>query len=125
MNRRSWVIIPAHDPEALTRYQDSKADVAVLDLRTGTYEFVDNFENKRAGTQRLFPSATVLAGKPTPSNLVGRDQDMEYNKSNPHLCTRCKDGPPAQISNQSDCGVGRLASPGYRADNHESRQKQE
>jgi dihydroorotase len=39
------------------------AEVAVLELREGTFEFVDNFENKRTGRQRLFPSATVLAGK--------------------------------------------------------------
>jgi dihydroorotase len=39
------------------------ADVAVLELREGTFEFVDNFGNKRSAPQRLFPSATVLAGK--------------------------------------------------------------
>jgi len=39
------------------------ADVAVLELREGTFEFVDNYENKRNGRQRLFPIATVLAGK--------------------------------------------------------------
>ncbi len=39
------------------------ADVAVLELREGTFEFDDNFGNKRTGRQRLFPSATVLAGK--------------------------------------------------------------
>jgi dihydroorotase len=39
------------------------ADVAVLELRDGTFEFADNFENKRSGRQRLFPIATVLAGK--------------------------------------------------------------
>ena len=39
------------------------ADIAVLELREGTFEFVDNFENKRTGRQRLFPSGTVLAGK--------------------------------------------------------------
>jgi dihydroorotase len=39
------------------------ADVAVLELREGTFEFVDNFQNKRTGRQRLFPSGTVLAGK--------------------------------------------------------------
>jgi dihydroorotase len=39
------------------------ADVAVLELREGAFEFVDNFGNKRTGQQRLFPSATVLAGK--------------------------------------------------------------
>jgi dihydroorotase len=39
------------------------ADVAVLELRDGMFEFVDNFGNKRTGRQKLFPSATVLAGK--------------------------------------------------------------
>jgi dihydroorotase len=39
------------------------ADVAVLELREGTFEFDDNFGNKRAGRQRLFPSYTVLAGE--------------------------------------------------------------
>lgn len=39
------------------------ADAAVLELRDGMFEFVDNFGNKRMGTQRLFPSSTVLAGK--------------------------------------------------------------
>jgi dihydroorotase len=39
------------------------ADVAVLELREGTFEFVDNFGNTRTGRQRLFPSGTVLGGK--------------------------------------------------------------
>ncbi len=39
------------------------ADVAVLELRQGDFEFVDNFGNTRRGRQRLFPTATVLAGK--------------------------------------------------------------
>jgi dihydroorotase len=39
------------------------ADIAVLELREGNFEFVDNFENKRTGRQRLFPIATVLGGK--------------------------------------------------------------
>lgn len=39
------------------------ADVAVLELKEGAFEFVDNYGNKRTGRQRLFPSATVLAGK--------------------------------------------------------------
>jgi len=42
------------------------ADVAVLELREGTFEFLDNYENKRTGRQRLFPSATVLGGKRVP-----------------------------------------------------------
>jgi dihydroorotase len=39
------------------------ADVAILELRQGTFEFVDNYENKRNGQQRLFPSGVVLGGK--------------------------------------------------------------
>ena len=39
------------------------ADIAVLELREGNFEFEDNYGNKRMGRQRLFPSATVLAGK--------------------------------------------------------------
>ena len=31
-NRRSWMIIPAHDPAAVARCQEFKPDVAVLDL---------------------------------------------------------------------------------------------
>lgn len=39
------------------------ADIAVLELRAGNFEFVDNYQNNRSGKQRLFPSATVLGGK--------------------------------------------------------------
>jgi dihydroorotase len=39
------------------------ADIALLDLRQGSFEFDDNFGGKRKGTQRLFPFATVLGGK--------------------------------------------------------------
>ena len=39
------------------------ADVAVLDLKDGAFEFVDNYGNQRMGRQRLFPVATILAGK--------------------------------------------------------------
>jgi dihydroorotase len=42
------------------------ADVAVLELRDGNFEFLDNFKNTIKGRQRLFPSATVLAGKRIP-----------------------------------------------------------
>jgi dihydroorotase len=38
------------------------ADVAVLELRDGTFEFFDNYGNPRTGHQRLFPSETVLGG---------------------------------------------------------------
>jgi dihydroorotase len=43
------------------------ADVAVLELRQGSFEFVDNYQNTRTGRQRLFPSGTVLGGKRVPS----------------------------------------------------------
>jgi dihydroorotase len=39
------------------------ADVALLDLREGSFEYVDNFNNKITGHQRLFPSGTVFGGK--------------------------------------------------------------
>ena len=42
------------------------ADVAILELRQGSFEFVDNYKNIRTGRQRLFPSGTVLGGKPYP-----------------------------------------------------------
>ncbi len=42
------------------------ADVAVLELREGLFEFVDNYENLRIGSQRLFPHETVLAGQRVP-----------------------------------------------------------
>ena len=39
------------------------ADVAILELREGAFDFADNFGGSRTGRQRLFPSATVLGGK--------------------------------------------------------------
>jgi dihydroorotase len=42
------------------------ADVALLELRKGNFEFLDNYKNKITGRQRLFPSGTVLAGKRVP-----------------------------------------------------------
>jgi len=42
------------------------ADVAILELREGNFEFLDNYNNKITGRQRLFPSATILAGKIVP-----------------------------------------------------------
>jgi len=39
------------------------ADVAILELRKGKFEFLDNYKGKITGNQRLFPSATVLGGK--------------------------------------------------------------
>jgi len=34
-NRRSWMIVPAHDPDALAQCQAAKPDVVVLDLEYG------------------------------------------------------------------------------------------
>jgi dihydroorotase len=42
------------------------ADLALLELRKGNFEFLDNYKNKITGHQRLFPSATVLGGKRVP-----------------------------------------------------------
>jgi len=39
------------------------ADVAVMELREGEFEFVDNFTNRRTGRQKLFSSAVVMGGK--------------------------------------------------------------
>jgi dihydroorotase len=39
------------------------ADVAILELREGAFEFVDTFNGKRTGRQRLFPSDTLVGGK--------------------------------------------------------------
>jgi len=38
------------------------ADVSIMDLRDGEFEFVDNYGGTQIGTQRLFPVATVLGG---------------------------------------------------------------
>jgi len=39
------------------------ADVAVLELREGDFEFVDNIDGKRAGRRKLVASAVVMNGK--------------------------------------------------------------
>jgi dihydroorotase len=38
-----------------------------MELRDGTFDFVDNYKGTRSGKQRLFPIATVLNGKRTPA----------------------------------------------------------
>jgi dihydroorotase len=43
------------------------ADVTIMELREGAFEFVDNYKGIRTGRQRLFPFATVLAGRRTPT----------------------------------------------------------
>jgi dihydroorotase len=42
------------------------ADVAIMELREGSFEFLDNYKGTRTGRQRLFPAETVLAGKRVP-----------------------------------------------------------
>jgi dihydroorotase len=44
----------------------ARADVALLELREGSFEFLDNYEGKRMGRQRLFPVATIIGGKRAP-----------------------------------------------------------
>jgi dihydroorotase len=39
------------------------ADIAIMELREGTFEFLDNYKSTRTGHQRLFPAGIVLAGK--------------------------------------------------------------
>ena len=46
-----------------TLHVGARADLALLDLRVGVFEFVDNYENLRTDRNRLFPSGTVLGGR--------------------------------------------------------------
>jgi dihydroorotase len=39
------------------------ADVAVLELTAGSFDFVDNYKGKRIGSQKLVTRAVVAAGK--------------------------------------------------------------
>ena len=43
------------------------ADVALLELREGSFEFLDNYKGTITGRQRFFPAGTVLAGKRIPT----------------------------------------------------------
>ncbi len=59
-------VFPAFDDRG-TLNIGAPADVAIMELREGTFEFLDNYKGTRTGHQRLFPIATVLAGKRTPA----------------------------------------------------------
>jgi dihydroorotase len=59
-------VFPAFDDRG-TLNVGAPADVAILDLREGSFDFVDNYKGTRSGKQRLFPIASVLAGKKTPA----------------------------------------------------------
>jgi dihydroorotase len=56
---------PAFDDRG-TLNVGAPADVAVMELREGNFEFLDNYKGKRTGHQRLFPSEVVLGGKRVP-----------------------------------------------------------
>ena len=58
-------IFPAFDDRG-TLNVGAPADVALLELREGTFEFLDNYNNKRNGNQRLFPVAAFVGGKAAP-----------------------------------------------------------
>jgi dihydroorotase len=53
---------PAFDDRG-TLNVGAPADIAIMELREGNFEFLDNFKNTRTGRQRLFPSEVVLGGK--------------------------------------------------------------
>ena len=55
-------LFPAFDDRG-TLNVGAPADVAILELRDGNFEFLDNYKGIRSGRQRLFPVGTVLAGK--------------------------------------------------------------
>jgi dihydroorotase len=55
-------VFPSFDDRG-TLNVGAPADVAMLELREGTFEFLDNYKGTRTGHQRLFPAGTVLAGK--------------------------------------------------------------
>ena len=39
------------------------ADVSILELREGSFDFIDNVNAKRTGRQKLFPRAAIMGGK--------------------------------------------------------------
>ena len=55
-------IFPSFDDRG-TLNVGAPADVAIMELREGTFDFLDNYKATRSGHQRLFPAGTVLAGK--------------------------------------------------------------
>jgi dihydroorotase len=58
-------VFPAFDDRG-TLNVGAPADVAIMELREGAFEFLDNYKGMRTGRQRLFPAGTVLAGKNVP-----------------------------------------------------------
>ena len=58
-------VFPSFDDRG-TLNVGAPADVAIMELREGTFEFLDDYKVLRTGHQRLFPFRTVLAGKSVP-----------------------------------------------------------
>src|SRR5215813_10266592 len=58
-------VFPAFDDRG-TLNIGAPADVAIMEMREGAFEFLDNYKGTRTGHQRLFPIATMLAGRRTP-----------------------------------------------------------
>jgi dihydroorotase len=61
---------PTNSAHAIPQYKSygtlrtgAVADVTVLDLREGDFEFVDNYGGKRMGRRRLVPYSVVMGGK--------------------------------------------------------------
>jgi dihydroorotase len=42
----------------------SAADITILELTKGAFDFVDNYKGTRTGTQKLVTRAVLVAGKP-------------------------------------------------------------
>jgi dihydroorotase len=59
-------VFPAFDNRG-TLNVGAPADIAILELREGSFEFPDNYKGTRTGKQRLVPVASVLGGKKTPA----------------------------------------------------------
>jgi dihydroorotase len=55
-------VFPAFDDRG-TLNVGAPADVTIMELKDGAFEFEDNYKGKRTGKQCLFPVATVLYGK--------------------------------------------------------------
>jgi len=58
-------VFPSFDDRG-TLNVGAPADVAIMELSEGAFEFLDNYKGTRPGRQRLFPAGTVLAGKEVP-----------------------------------------------------------
>jgi dihydroorotase len=59
-------VFPSFDDRG-TLNVGAPADVAILELREGEFEYLDNYKGTRKGKQRLFPIATVIGGKKAPA----------------------------------------------------------